>query len=103
MSHANYQITTDGHSLGGGMAQTFSVQNDLSGFGQNSLPIAPGSINADPDFRTQWETWKSDGNSFGEVNASGDIATLWYSPLYSENYLDPNPTPVPTPYAQIEL
>ena len=33
------QIYTDGHSLGGGLAQTFSLAYQLNGFGQNALPI----------------------------------------------------------------
>ena len=102
-AYANYQITTDGHSLGGGMAQSFSVQNDLSGFGQNSLPIAQGSIDADENFSDQLDTWNSDGNTFGEVNAAGDIATLYYSTLQGQLYLDQNPTTFATPYAAIEL
>src|SRR5271157_187479 len=39
-----YQIMTDGHSLGGGMAQTAALENGLSGYGQNSLPISPDAI-----------------------------------------------------------
>jgi hypothetical protein len=34
------EIMSDGHSLGGGMAQTFALENNLSGYGQNSLPIS---------------------------------------------------------------
>jgi hypothetical protein len=37
------QIFADGHSLGGGMAQTFALQVGISGFGENSLPIPEGS------------------------------------------------------------
>ena len=39
-----YEIMTDGHSLGGGMAQTAALENGLSGYGQNSLPISPDAI-----------------------------------------------------------
>ena len=38
------QPMTDGHSLGGGMAQTAALIYDLSGYGQNSLPISPDAI-----------------------------------------------------------
>jgi hypothetical protein len=37
--YSSYHIYTDGHSLGGGMAQNFSLQHSLDGFGQNSLPV----------------------------------------------------------------
>jgi hypothetical protein len=35
---------SDGHSLAAGMAQTFAVQKGISGFGQNGLPVAQGSM-----------------------------------------------------------
>src|SRR5262249_842747 len=35
-AYSGYEILTDGHSLGGGMAQTFALENNLSGYGQNS-------------------------------------------------------------------
>src|ERR1700733_12979359 len=38
--YAGYQIMTDGHSLGGGMAQTAALEFGLSGYGQNSLPVS---------------------------------------------------------------
>ncbi|MHB8562380.1 MAG: alpha/beta hydrolase family protein [Acidiferrobacteraceae bacterium] len=38
--YSSYHFFTDGHSLGGEMAQAFALKNGLSGFGQNSLPIA---------------------------------------------------------------
>src|SRR5208337_3307307 len=65
---------------------------------------AQGSIDADSNFSTQLATWQSDGKSFGEVNVSGDIATLFYNTLQPDQlYLDPNPTTLSSPYAQIEL
>lgn len=35
--YSGAEIMTDGHSLGGGMAQTFALANSLSGYGQNSF------------------------------------------------------------------
>ena len=43
--YAGYQTMSDGHSLGGGMAQTFALENGLSGYGQNSLPISSQAQN----------------------------------------------------------
>lgn len=84
-SYAGYQIVTDGHSLGGGMAQSFALENGLSGFGQNSLPVAPSTItNTDffsstAAFNTALQNYQdgltqdSNGNPahFSEVNVSG--------------------------------
>src|ERR1700722_7731619 len=47
-SYAGYQIMTDGHSLGGGMAQTAALEFGLSGYGQNSLPISYTAVTEDP-------------------------------------------------------
>lgn len=74
--YSGYSVVTDGHSLGGGMAQAFSVANDLTGYGQNSLPIAAGEEGT--NFAAQLGTWESNQN-FWEVNMAGDIATSYYS------------------------
>jgi hypothetical protein len=65
-------ISTDGHSLGGGMAQTFALENGLSGYGQNSLPISQdalveyfGSVSAG---NTAVAAWKTKGNTFDEMS-----------------------------------
>jgi hypothetical protein len=84
--YSKYQIVTDGHSLGGGMAQTFSLQYGLSGYGQNSLPIAPASISSFNLVRSGYK------QSFSEVNVVGDPATSHYS---GGIYLNANPTPLP--------
>ncbi|GLR86521.1 beta strand repeat-containing protein [Bradyrhizobium iriomotense] len=39
-------VFTDGYGLGGGLAQTFALQNGLSGFAQNSLPISPSAVSS---------------------------------------------------------
>jgi hypothetical protein len=47
-NYADYEVMTGGHSSGGGMAQTAALENNLSGWGQNSLPIAQATIDHDP-------------------------------------------------------
>jgi hypothetical protein len=42
--YPEYDISANGHSVGGGVAQTFAWLNNLSGYGQNSLPISPGAL-----------------------------------------------------------
>jgi Lipase (class 3) len=78
----NYQIMTDGHSLGGGMAQTAALENDLSGYGQNSLPISPAAIldidNAN-GLHASLVAWRDSGATFSEATISGDITTIAYA------------------------
>ena len=95
------QIFTDGHSLGGGMAQTFAVQNGLDGFGQNSLPIAQGSMDHDPDFGAELQQYGAN-NTFSEVNTAGDPATFFYSTIQHGLYLDQNPTVLSNRYTVAE-
>lgn len=113
-AYKNYAQFTDGHSLGGGMAQCFAVQNNLSGFGQNSLPIPEkfiknytsasnehGQQAFEKDLATQRGTHK-----FDEVNVSGDIATNFYSAsnhLTGGQYINKNPRTLDSPYGKLEV
>jgi hypothetical protein len=78
--YASYQFFSDGHSLGGGMAQTFALLNNISGFGQNSLPIAPLSATTYfTNFQSTFNTYNNNpAVTFQEVNLQGDIATALY-------------------------
>jgi Ca2+-binding RTX toxin-like protein len=103
-----YQIVTDGHSLGGGMAQTFALENQLSGYGQNSLPISQGAIQKDivdqgGTYSASLAAWKEGNNTFNETNVSGDPATLYYSSLQGQIYLSTTTTTLASPYAIKEL
>jgi hypothetical protein len=42
--YASDTYLADGHSLGGGLAQTFAVLNSINGFAQDPLPISPGGV-----------------------------------------------------------
>ena len=92
----DWQIATDGHSLGGGMAQTAALENDLSGFGQNSLPISPNAIrdiNATDGLHAALTGWKASGNTFSEATVSNDITTIAYAgglDLYSNGITSPD-------------
>jgi trimeric autotransporter adhesin len=84
VAYPGYQIMTDGHSLGGGLAQSFALANNLSGYGQNSLPISssaldsllPGSVNT---LASNLAAWQASPNTFNETNMAGDPATIYYS------------------------
>jgi hypothetical protein len=104
---SSWQIMTDGHSLGGGLAQTFALLNGLSGYGQNSLPISQGAINDIVDLggplAGQVAAWQTAGNYFKATNVSGDIATLYYKIWRQEFYLSTSTTTLASPYAAGEL
>src|SRR5271167_3532507 len=42
--YENDEYFADGHSLGGGLAQTFAVINKINGFSQDPLPISKGEV-----------------------------------------------------------
>jgi hypothetical protein len=61
---AGAEINTDGHSLGGGMAQSFALENNLSGYGQNALPISSTALNEQMPNSTSTLADKVKGVSF---------------------------------------
>ncbi len=97
-NNISYTVFSDGHSLGGGLAQTFALENGLDGFGQNSIPISPYSINNDFPINgktfvqtlTEWEAQ----HTFSEVNVKGDIATNFFTDNPAGIYLDSKPREV---------
>src|SRR5882724_5102486 len=97
------QVFTDGHSLGGGLAQSFALLNSYSGYGQNSLPIsAPAAAFIDNKLGGQYSVLRSayeSSHKFIETNTDGDIATIYYSTLTGQKYLDDNPTTLPSPFS----
>src|ERR1017187_2835958 len=106
-----YTILTDGHSLGGGMAQEFALANDLNGYGQNSLPI-PAKLsvaynqkagnNGAVDAALAAYRNNVGGHIFDEVNVAGDIATGFYSKLLNEQYLNQAPRELNSSYGRLE-
>jgi hypothetical protein len=107
-----YQIMTDGHSLGGGMAQTAALEFDLSGYGQNALPISPDAItdinNANAGgLNAALAAWKAGGNTFSEATIAGDITTIAFAgdlDLYTNSTTAPNTstTTLSNTYAGLE-
>lgn len=107
-SLAGYQIMTDGHSLGGGMAQTAALEYGLSGYGQNSLPVSNEAATTDTaitslgGFANTLAVWQSEGNTFREINLSGDPATLYYSSIRDLNYINTTTITLANTYAALE-
>jgi hypothetical protein len=109
-TYANAQFIVDGHSLGGGLAQSFALADDLNGYGQNSLPISATALQAiqiksPGESPMQRVNDYNNGNAlqgivaraFVETNTAGDIATLFYSTIQKQTYLNSNPTTLPNP------
>ena len=98
-----YKVLTDGHSLGGGMAQSFALEKHLDGFGQNSLPIAGQTLADYIKLDANAARASYLGHTFQEVNVSGDLATLIYSTVGGQFYLDSNPTTLSSPYPLVDI
>jgi hypothetical protein len=105
-----YQIMTDGHSLGGGMAQTAALESGLSGYGQNSLPISPDAIQdmgGAGGLAAALVKWRIGGHTFSEATISNDITTTVYAgdlDLYTNpiTSADTSTTILPNVYAGLE-
>ena len=86
-----YTFVADGHSLGGGMAQTFALEVGIDGFGQNALPISQMALNNDfrgKNVAAEIANYRAT-HEFQEFNLHGDIATSHYA---GGIYLDTSPT-----------
>lgn len=96
--YAGANFIMDGHSLGGGLAQSFALATGSQGFGQNALPISTIAQHAIPDefseqsVSTLISNYPTDG--FIETNTDGDIASIYYSRLGIGGgiYIDDSPT-----------
>lgn len=104
--YAGYNALVDGHSLGGGMAQTAAIEYGLSGYTQNSLPISQTAIQNDifptGSFSSAESQWLANGNFLNATNVSGDPATLYYSTVQGQTYINTSTTTLASPYAAME-
>ncbi|WP_307732341.1 hypothetical protein [Massilia sp. MB5] len=107
-NYPDYTVIADGHSLGGGMAQSFAVENGLAGYGQNSLPIPPAFI-ANYAINNPGRNFASDlafvrtARFFDETNLAGDIATFTYSTVLRGTYIDLDPVEIASPYPKRQV
>lgn len=67
-----------GHSLGGGLAQSFAAYYGIDGYGENSLPISSAAIK-DWNLTSNISNYAQSGHTFIETNIEGDPATYLYN------------------------
>ncbi|MFJ4294387.1 hypothetical protein ACIP1U_32205, partial [Cupriavidus sp. NPDC089707] len=81
--YSDYSISTTGHSLGGGMAQTFALKNNLDTQVYNSLPIPSATINSgyfgDGGYEAAMARYAAAGHNVQDIRTPNDIATFYYS------------------------
>jgi len=91
-------ILVDGHSLGGGIAQTFAAVNSLSGFAENPLPISPTSLSNISGLSADVTSYHTE-NVFQTEILQGDVAAALY---LGGTYLDNDPTWLSSSYEPTE-
>lgn len=99
--YKDYQFSATGHSLGGGMAQSFALKNNLDVYVYNSLPIARDTISGDyfadvGGFNTAIERYKNAHHQVHDVRTPNDIATYNYDKVMDGQYLSSHVEPGPT-------
>lgn len=90
--YENYTFAATGHSLGGGMAQSFALKNNIDAYVYNSLPIARDTIHGDyfkdvGGFDAALERYKSSNRQVHDVRTPNDIATYTYDHVMRNQYL----------------
>ncbi|WP_353396614.1 hypothetical protein [Hydrogenophaga sp. 5NK40-0174] len=87
-----YTFAATGHSLGGGMAQSFALKNNIDAYVYNSLPIARDTIEGDyfkdvGGFDAALAAYKASDRKVHDVRTPNDIATYWYDGFHQQKYL----------------
>lgn len=97
----DYRFAATGHSLGGGMAQSFALKNNMDAYVYNSLPIARDTVHGDyfkdvGGFDAALERYKAAGRQVHDVRTPNDIATYTYHSVMNNRYLSGHVGPGPT-------
>ncbi|MCB4366409.1 hypothetical protein KIH07_21960 [Hydrogenophaga taeniospiralis] len=97
----DYRFAATGHSLGGGMAQSFALKNKLDAYAYNSLPIARDTVHGDyfkdvGGFDAALERYKAAGRQVHDVRTPNDIATYTFDGVMNNRYLSGHVGPGPT-------
>ncbi|MDD2932387.1 MAG: hypothetical protein PHO76_00720 [Methylotenera sp.] len=87
-----YHYAVTGHSLGGGMAQSFALKNNLDAYVYNSLPIASDTINSDyfkdvGGYKAALKQYQDANHQVHDVRTPNDIATYNYDKFMQNQYL----------------
>jgi hypothetical protein len=90
--YKNYHFSATGHSLGGGMAQSFALKNNIDVAVYNSLPIARDTRNGDyfqdvGGYEAALARYRASGRVVHDVRTPNDIATYTYDGVMGNDYL----------------
>lgn len=93
--YKDYHFAATGHSLGGGMAQSFALKNNLDAYVYNSLPIARDTINGDyfkdvGGFEAAQARYQASNRVVQDVRTANDIATWNFDGVMQNQYLSHN-------------
>ncbi len=90
--YKHYHFSATGHSLGGGMAQSFALKSNIDVAVYNSLPIARDTRNGDyfkdvGGYEAALARYKASGRVVHDVRTPNDIATYTYDGVMGNHYL----------------
>ena len=99
--YQGYRFATTGHSLGGGMAQSFALKNNLDAYVYNSLPMARDTIEGEyfndaGGYEAALTRYQASHRQVHDVRTPNDIATYFYGGLRQDQYLSQHVPPGPT-------
>lgn len=88
----DYHFAATGHSLGGGMAQSFGLKNNIDVAVYNSLPIARDTRHGDyfkdvGGYEAALERYQNAGRTVHDVRTPNDIATYTFDGVMRNRYL----------------
>lgn len=99
--YKSYHFSATGHSLGGGMAQSFALKNNIDVAVYNSLPIARDTRNGDyfkdvGGYEAAIARYQASGRVVHDVRTPNDIATYNYEGVMQNDYLSRRVGQAPT-------
>lgn len=90
--YKTFSFAATGHSLGGGMAQSFALRNNIDVYVYNSLPIAQDTIHGDyfeavGGYDVALKRFKDSLRQVHDVRTPNDIATYNFEGVFQGQYL----------------
>ncbi len=90
--YKDFSYAATGHSLGGGMAQSFALKNNIDTYVYNSLPIARDTIQGGyytdvGGFDAALARYQASGRTVHDIRTPNDIATFTYDTVARNQYL----------------